>query len=51
MIKVEWCENAHLSHLLPASTNVVVSNIGQVGLLVLSLDGVSLTEDGLEDAQ
>jgi hypothetical protein len=38
---------AYLSHLLPASTNVVVSNIGKVRLLILSLYGVSLTEDGL----
>jgi len=34
--------------LLPATTNVVVTNIGQVRLLILSLYGISLTEDGLQ---
>lgn len=34
-----------LGHLLPATSNVVVTDVGEVVLLVLSLDGVTLSVD------
>jgi hypothetical protein len=40
-------EKTHLSHLLPATSNVIVSDIGKVCLLLFPLDWVSLGMDDL----
>jgi hypothetical protein len=44
----QFDEFPNLCHLLPATTNVVVANLVQVALLVLALNGVTLTmNDGV----
>jgi hypothetical protein len=45
MTERELDELADLGHLLAAAANVVVTNVGEVALLVLALDGLALVVD------
>lgn len=45
MTKGELDQLADLSHLLAASTNIVIADIGKIALLVLSLDQLALGVD------
>jgi hypothetical protein len=40
--KRKFNEFTDLSHLLAATSNVIVADVGQVGLFVLALDGITL---------
>lgn len=42
MTEGEFDEFTDLRHLLAASSDVVVSDVGKVALLILTLDGLSL---------